>query len=119
MIFTRVNFKKPTNSFISAIQHYCLALVKAPVENDIVDLDTLQLKLRAFIDEQKHFYPKCKVDLIETEVHSYMASQVFNLLQGDDKIIIGLCSRRSEYQRAFEDYDRFSRQEIEAINSLI
>ena len=106
MNFISVNFRKPTNALVAAIQNYCVAIVKAPGENGIIDLDTLQVKLELFIDKEKHNYPKCNANLIETEVHSYKALQVLNLIQGEEKILISLCSRRSEYQRAFEEYDR-------------
>jgi hypothetical protein len=104
MRFTGVDFKKPANSMLAAIQNYCFGLVKAPDENGINDLDMLEHKVAAFIEEQRPYYPKCRSE-VTSELHSYQSFQVFNVIQGEDKIFIQLCSRRTEYEKPFEEYD--------------
>lgn len=97
--------KKPINNLVKAIQEYCHALLIAPHEQGIFQLEGLNKQLETFIREISPQYPQCKAERFQGEVYSYLTFEIYNLMYNDDTMLISITSRKTEYVEAFRDYD--------------
>lgn len=96
--------KTPINNLVKAIQEYCYALLIAPHEHDIFQLEDLNKQIETFISEISPQYPRCYSGGLQGEVHSYLTFEIYKLL--DNNItLISITSRKSNYVEAFRDYD--------------
>jgi hypothetical protein len=97
--------KTPNNNLVKAIQEHCRALLIAPHEHGIFQLEDLNQQLETFIYEISPQYPRCKAESLKGEVHSYLAFEVYNLLYNDEIPLISITSRKTEYEESFRDHD--------------
>lgn len=97
--------KNLINNLVKAVQEYCNALLITPRRYEVLKLEDLNIKLNEFIREISPLYPECHPAQLQGEVHSYLTFEVYNLHYNDEKLLISITSRKTEFEEAFTDYD--------------
>lgn|GEM_PF-3768469 len=105
MRIVEINYHKPANSLIAALQKYCMTLMSAPEQHDIFSLKDLEDKIWKFAEEQHATSPKCKLDNLEVISDSNMVHEWYNLLYRGEKSMITISARPDAFESAFRDYD--------------
>jgi len=105
MRIVKVNFQKPANLLIAALQQYCSEIIADPVLHGIRDLKEVEKRVWKYAKIQQDKFPKCSLSNLEVIAHSNTTQEWYNLLYRGEKSMISIFARPDQYESAFREYD--------------
>lgn len=100
-----INFQKPANLLIAALQKYCSEIIAEPLLHGIGSLKDVEKRIWNYAKTLQDKFPKCSLDNLEVIAHSNQTQEYYNLLYRGEKSMIFIFARPDQYESAFREYD--------------
>lgn len=105
MRVVEVNYRKPANLFIAALQQHCLHIMAEPQTHGIMHLQDVENEIWAKAQKEQFLNPRCKIDDLEVISNYTITFQWYNLLYKGEKSMITIFARPDAYERCFRELD--------------
>ena len=106
MRIVEVNYSKPVNLLIAALQRHCMHLLANPEQYGVYSLANLEDKIFDFAKKNQAAYPRCKVTDLEVISNSSIISEWYTLLYKGEKSMISILVRPDAYEECFRELDK-------------